>query len=1160
MKAYREELTAYRTSAKETFGRISLANFPGNPRPLPLEGLYSPFLPRRLGEAQPAKTPLEAMENHRRVVIRGQSGSGRTTLLRHLALLCARSPDLPVPLMASLKDFETSGTNSLTDYVIERTSAGHERTQKLLSRLIPTGRLVWLLDDFDAASERAPLVEGQIEHLNGSVVVTVLDDIHSQLALSDWPHYEIEELDIDGATKLLQYLCLAYSETSEDAQKLADRLLAHLESSPSLWDEMHLPFNVALFVSVSQGELPSTLAGLFRKGLENLAPPVDKSLQGISAIGWHLMNKGPSTEETLLPLFATSQQKELAPMILSGWQQCGILKSTEGKISCTKQQWLQFSSAIFLSSYWLRGSNDAFKEYVVPHLHHPKWKATLLLAAGLMNSADLALRLRPLLKGISPYEASLKRDLRLATNMLGQAGCSEEEAKLVQRSLIKLVGVPDWRHPFVLALVFFIGLGLTYHYSPPQIWQNLVLVWTGLWGLAFAVPYFPMFRDSLALPARWFKPPADTSPFVIAAYRLGTWAYPILITALTPKETPQSQVLAALRLGRIGREEAVEPLCQTLLDTTNKQEVREAAAHALGEIGSENSIKALSLAYRQRTAEFETRKAAANALAIIDSDDAFAALREGLGHQDHTIRELASGAVGLASRGKQEVETLMRLATDRFPEVRLSTVKSLAELVLPQTIDTLVALLNDHNGDVRQAAAKALGKFGNSAIEPIVQWIPNIEAELETRVAAIQALGCVGTPAIVDRAVACFAYEEHQLRSAAVESLTKTRFPGVVPHLITATGDEWPTVRAPALEGLTTIARAKARPYLVKALHDRARDVRRAAIASLYKLRTPGVAADLLVTLDDKDFEVRRDGARALGQLGDPAATARLVISLDDVNSHVREAAVHALAAIGDDATVEHIVVALADPEPDVRWAAAEAVATFGAKLSLPPLTELLTINDWMIRRNAVAALGAVADSSCLKEVIGALDDSDAEVRCTAVAALSKVGDNSVEETILPLLSDEAETVRAQTAITLGYIGSEKCGSHLATALTDKTVFVRRAAASALGRLRIDAAVGNLIECLDDTSWEVRKAAARALGDLGTRQAIEPLTELLEAADPAMRRHTLDALLLLCTRCDDLEGLDVVARALWWRLTDERAIAVEAFHAMETVAGLMSRK
>ena len=1080
-------------------------------------------------------------------------------VLRYLALSCSRSPDAPVPLMASLKDFDKAETSDLTEYIIERTSAGHKATRKLLSRLVPTGRLVWLLDDFDAAAENAPAIEGQIERLSGSVVVTVSDDIHSQLALSDWPHYEIAELNLDGAKKLLQYLCLAYCETSEDAEKLAHKLIDHLEKSPSLWDEMHLPFNVALYVSVGKDELPNNLAGLYKKGLETLAPPVDKSLAGIASIGWHLLNNGPTDEGSLLALLAKGSQKELAPMIVSGWQQSGLLKTYQGRLTCAKKQWLQFSAALFLSSYWQRGGDDAFKEYITPRLHHPKWNSTLLLAAGLMDPASLAPRLKPLLKGISPYEASLKRDLRLATNMLGQAACTEEEAKLVQGALIKLVGVPDWRHPFVLGLVFLIGMGLTYYYAPPDIWLNLVLVWAGLWGLAFAVPYFPMFRDSLALPARWFKPPADTSPFVLAAYRLGTWAYPVLITALTPKETPNSQILAALRLGRIGREEAVEPLCDTLLDTTNKQAVREAAAKGLGEIGSPAAIKSLSLAYRQRTAEFATRKAAAEALAFIEGDEAFAALREGLGHQDHTIRELASGAMGLTKRGHEVVDILMRLATDRFPEVRLSTVKSLSKLVVPKTIDTLVELLNDHNPEVRDSAAAALGKFGNSPIDKIITWISNIEAELETRVSAIQALGCIGTPAIVEQAVACFKYEEHQLRAAAVKALTKTRFPGVVPHLTKATGDEWPTVRAPALEGLTSIARAKARPYLVKALHDRARDVRRAAIASLYKLRTPGVAADLLVTLDDKDFEVRRDGARALGQLGDPAATVRLVTSLDDVNSYVREAAVRAIAAIGDDQTVEHIVVALADPEPDVRWAAAEAVATFGAKLSLPPLRELLTINDWMIRRNAVAALGAAADASCLAEVIGALDDSDAEVRCTAVAALAKVGDESVEERLLSLMNDEAETVRAQTAITLGYIGSQNCGSHLATALKDKTVFVRRSAAAALGRLRIAEGVGNLIECLDDVSWEVRKAAARALGDLGTRQAIEPLTELLEAADPAMRRHTLDALLLLCTHCNDMEGLDVVARALWWRLTDERAIAVEAFHALETVAGLMSR-
>ena len=1159
MKAYREELATYRSGTKEACAAVSFSGFPGSPRQIPLETIFSPFIPRRLGEANAAATPMEAVESHRRFVLRGESGSGRSTFLQFLALTCARTPDSPIPILVSLREFQKSATKDLTAFAIERVSAGHSQTLSLLTRLVPTGRLLWLLDDFQTSSAEATAIEAQIEKLSGSVVVTVSCDIHSTLTLIDWQHYELGPLDEEGALKLLDYLSLAYTETAEEAGQRAARLKEHYRQSPALWDHFHSPFNVALYAASGEGELPNNLASLYHKGLQTLAPPVDQPLTGIAAIGWHLLNKGSTTAEELHKSVAQVTSNDVAPMIVQSWIQNGVLKSRQGEISFGKMQWLNFCCACHLASLWQRGGDDAFKEYIQPHLHHPKWKEVHLLAAGLIAPAKLAPLLSSLLWGISPYEASLKRDLRLATKMLGHAACTEEEAKLVHKKLIKLVGVPDWRFPFILAIVFCLGLGATIYFSPPAIIENMVIIWFGLWGLAFAVPYFPMFRDSLVLPARWFKPPADTSPFILAAYHLGIWAYPVLITALAPKETPDSQVLAAKRLGLIGREESVEPLCDTLLDTACRQDVREAAAEALGNIASLAGVKSLSLALRHRTAEFDTRKAAAIALAKIDAPEAYAALVEGLGHQDHTIRELAASAVGLASRGKEAVEQLIRLAEDRFPEVRLATVYSMSLLVDERTVSSLVSLLNDHNEKVRQVAAEALGKFGNEPIPAVCQWITNEEAELETRVSAIEALGFIGTPAIVEHAVSCFTFPEHQLRAAAVQSLTKTRFPGVVPHLVKATSDEWPTVRAPALDGLTTIARAKARPHLVKALHDRARDVRRVAIASLYKLRTPGVASDLLVTLDDKDFEVRRDGAKALGQLGDPAATARLVVSLDDVNSHVREAAVRALAAIGDEETVEHIVVALADPEPDVRWAAAEAVATFGAKLSLQPLTELMTINDWMIRRNAVAALGAAADANSHAEVLKALSDLDGEVRCTAAAALARIGDDGVEEHLLPLLQDEMETVRAQAAITLGYIGSQASGTHLATALADKTVFVRRAAAAALGRLRIAAAVGNLIDCLDDTSWEVRKAAARALGDLGTIQAIEPLTEILEAADPAMRRHTLDALLLLCTHCEDKEGLEAVAKALWWRLTDERTIAIEAFHALETVAGLMSR-
>lgn len=217
----------------------------------------------------------------------------------------------------------------------------------------------------------------------------------------------------------------------------------------------------------------------------------------------------------------------------------------------------------------------------------------------------------------------------------------------------------------------------------------------------------------------------------------------------------------------------------------------------------------------------------------------------------------------------------------------------------------LIALLEDHNPEIRRTAAESLGKIGDRSALPSV--LPLLTDSMPAvRAAAAQALG--RTASSTDDAVIRGLSRSLQDPADSVKEAAAL-----------AIGDIEPSPRqlAPVADLL------------------RASDVhiRRAAVHALLPLDTGQIAGWLLPVLDDPDVEVRQAAVAALGLSGDPRARTALGKRLaHDPSPAVRaEAAYHLGVLSGPDTRALLQTAIEREEDPGVRrWIEAELTALHG--------------------------------------------------------------------------------------------------------------------------------------------------------------------------------------------------------------------------------------
>lgn len=355
------------------------------------------------------------------------------------------------------------------------------------------------------------------------------------------------------------------------------------------------------------------------------------------------------------------------------------------------------------------------------------------------------------------------------------------------------------------------------------------------------------------------------------------------------------------------------------------------------------------------------------------------------------------------------------MATSRFRSILLALPigvlcgTPLLGVVLPaQAADRLAAevqkLTDPKHSD---QALQALQEAGTSAVEPLLDGMQNRKAPLKNRLAAIEALGELGSAAetAVPALMEALNDRTPEIRSQAARTLGSIgeKAKAAVPELVAALKDPNEGVRisaANALSGMGPVAQS-ALPALIEVLSDPSQGVRSNAIAAIANLGTDGKAAlsALVDCLNDPDLGVRQGAITAIGRLGHEAkpAVSALSHSLRDPEKEVRLSTITALGRIGADArdAVPDLIQVLQNGDRELRSFTALAIGRMGsaAASAVDPLTKALSDPDKDVRLNVAGALGRIgADSqNSLPALTVALQDSNIGVRLSAALAISRI-------------------------------------------------------------------------------------------------------------------------------------------------------------------------
>ena len=360
---------------------------------------------------------------------------------------------------------------------------------------------------------------------------------------------------------------------------------------------------------------------------------------------------------------------------------------------------------------------------------------------------------------------------------------------------------------------------------------------------------------------------------------------------------PNERYQAASALGQLGDPKALPALIRALDD--NDANVHIAAARAVGKIGDLNAIQNLLDAYERRTVRF--------------AEPIFEAIGEILGRTspDEKNRTVFAGVVDRLIQFVQQDDSFDTIVRAKAAAEALGKTRD------PKAIPILLERLRKRGSfEMAKAAARALRHFDDpQVIQALTEVAANKNIDEKLREAAVQSLGDIGNPEVVDTLI------------PILEEDSAKPYPTL--------GD---TLRKETARALGRIGNPKAIEPLIRALQ-KERDwskfgLREAFIDALGNFRDPQVTDALVGTLS-MDYSTAAAAAETLKKLRDKRAVQPLITIVEDDGKkgvypdHRRRFAAEVLGVLGDPRAIPALAKALHDNDADIRKAARESLLAF---------------------------------------------------------------------------------------------------------------------------------------------------------------------------------------------------------------------------------------
>jgi len=498
--------------------------------------------------------------------------------------------------------------------------------------------------------------------------------------------------------------------------------------------------------------------------------------------------------------------------------------------------------------------------------------------------------------------------------------------------------------------------------------------------------------------------------------------------------------------------------------------------------------------------ETRLRAMACEVIAVSPTDRSLAALVRVLGDTESEVRLAAVRALGRAG-DTDAVSALLGQLDDASNRVRVEVVRALGRLGDPRAVVPLVSKLKDSEPSVRRHVARVLGALADRRA------VPSLIAALRDRSTGVrrvslEALGKLGAadarPAIV--AVLEEEVSDSGLRVAAIEALAGIATPAAIDRLI----DELQR------EGPLPLEQDSAARVALRIAHRRAGDrVVARLVAALDLTRIARRAASVVL---------------ALGSLGEKQGVAAIVRAARRGAVPLHHV-VSALRAIGAPEGLLFTLEHLDEPDPDVRRAVVETAAALarpsrrdGRAVDVVRARVLAHKTPLGERLALVRLLGRTGSDRARPVLLTLLSRPESVMRVAVINALATLGSTSpkLDTKLVSSLDDDASVVRLAAAHALARIGgsvaSRELLSRLRVASRQDRLALGIAASGAVARGGRDEQSDQIALLLGPSSSATRDALIESLGRLTGPRSLEVLARLATAVNSDDRRKVAEVL------------------------------------------------
>lgn len=392
----------------------------------------------------------EAMREKTRVVVLGDPGSGKSTMLKYLALRLAKDTDAPLPILLPLNAYARALSQKeinlqayLSEYFAAR-AEGVASLAPLFKEAIEHGKAVILLDGLDEVqSNRAALVQkvevfahDVVAHGNRVLVTSrIVGYRDASLSSKDWSLFTLLDFTPEAIESFADKWCLAFEkstlgdtpEAARAAKTERESLLEALRINPGVERLASNPLLLTILALIKrQGvELPKSRIKLYDSYLETLieawnrASALDKSagrnsldyeatLEVLGPLALRIREENPTAglvsvhqlQDWLVEYYMGEQwgmkqgpAREKAREFLESVRHYSnlLVERSEGQygfIHLTFEEALAAYGLISAGQMNIQKSMDTIQE----HLTDPAWRETILLSIGvqgLINRAPL---------------------------------------------------------------------------------------------------------------------------------------------------------------------------------------------------------------------------------------------------------------------------------------------------------------------------------------------------------------------------------------------------------------------------------------------------------------------------------------------------------------------------------------------------------------------------------------------------------------------------------------------------------------------------------------------------------------------------------------------------------------------------------------------------